>query len=705
LQKVPAVYHTEINDVLLAALSITLANWSNRDNIIIGLEGHGREQLVTTIDTARTVGWFTSVYPLLTEVKPGMQDADVIKQVKEQLRKVPDKGIGFGVLRYINKESSLQRQSCWNIGFNYLGQSDNVINKSRWFNMAPEPAGTAVSDDTRQSERLFINCVIQNGELLIEWGYSSKHYKEETIQHLATAYRQHLLALIQHCMLNEKTIAAYTPSDFGLAKEISWPELDAFLQQPVNGRSRGENIQSICRLSALQEGMLFHSLYGNASSAYTMQISYNLTGLHVTCFKKSWVYVLKQHSVLRSGFYSRHFTIPVQCVHREVSMPLEELDFRQMQEQDKLQAALDREEADRTKTFDFEQPPLMRITIIQLNDAQWRMIWTYHHLLFDGWSGPVLMGKFMEVYEALVNNHPVPEHPEDRYEEYIRYIGKRDAGEEETYWRNYLEGVKQGTLLPFINTGSARTKHENYRGREETLVLSEAVVTQLEQCAQHYHLTINTFFQAVWAYLLFRYTGNNDVLYGVTVSGRPEDLPNVEQRVGMYINTLPLRTVIREDQKIIDWLQQLQQDQVRSRTFQYTSLNNIQSWTGIRGDLFDSIVVFENYPVSKLLESGKVSLEAEIVTSHEQNNYPLSISVLSFEGITVFFKYNAGIMQQQDILKLAVHFNEVLQLIIRDPEKTLADLEAREPGKQPSEKINLMHADLFDFEPVTGNGI
>ncbi|MEO6230169.1 MAG: non-ribosomal peptide synthase/polyketide synthase [Ferruginibacter sp.] len=232
LQEVPRVYHTEVNDLLLAALVDTIADWSKAKTVSIGMEGHGREDIVAGIDTTRTTGWFTTLYPISISVKNDGQIDQLIKSVKEQLRTVPEKGLGYGVLKYINKAQELQfKTNPWDIMFNYLGQLDNVVNVSRWFSVVGESTGANVSDEHLVSERLSISAVVQGGELFVNWVYSEVHYEIATIQALSAAFINKLQQLIEHCMLQQKSGAVHTPSDFGLGSDISYQELDKFLDE------------------------------------------------------------------------------------------------------------------------------------------------------------------------------------------------------------------------------------------------------------------------------------------------------------------------------------------------------------------------------------------------------------------------------------------------------------------------------------------
>jgi amino acid adenylation domain-containing protein/non-ribosomal peptide synthase protein (TIGR01720 family) len=229
LHNVSQAYHTEITDILMTALAITLCDWIGSKKIVVGLEGHGREHLQDDIDTSRTVGWFTTIYPVLLRREPGIEYGDLIKSIKEQNRQIPDKGIGYGVLKYIAKEPLLQQRDPWDIVFNYLGQVDNVVNKSDWFTGASEAIGTSESTSHEIVETISVNGSIKSSNLCLTWRYSTAHFEEHTLQTLVNNYQINLIKLIEHCIDQADKGTVYTPSDFGLGSDISYQELDNFL--------------------------------------------------------------------------------------------------------------------------------------------------------------------------------------------------------------------------------------------------------------------------------------------------------------------------------------------------------------------------------------------------------------------------------------------------------------------------------------------
>jgi amino acid adenylation domain-containing protein/non-ribosomal peptide synthase protein (TIGR01720 family) len=688
LQEVPKVYHTEINDTLLAALATTVCRWSNSNQIVVGLEGHGREQLGKE-DTTRTTGWFTSLYPVKLEVDAETKEVSgaLIKSIKEQLRKVPGKGLGYGVLKYINKEATLQGKDPWDIVFNYLGQTDNVASSSEWFSGAAESAGENISSRNVAKEKISVTSIVTGGQLFVSWSYDNANYNNQTIQQLAADYIHQLHLLIMHCIEQAKHGSVFTPSDFRLGSVIGWRVFDTFMQEKINGHTRAGMIENIYRLSGLQEGMLFHGLY-NEQQSYINQFSCNLVSPDINAFTESWNYLIAKHSILRTAFYHDTFAIPVQCVYKKISMPVEIVDY-------------DESDADKLKGFDFSEAPLMRVSLQRLSGDTYRMVWTYHHIILDGWSMPVLMEEFLKVYEAIVNKTPLPQYAEDKFEDYIRHIETNTLEQERQYWQQYLAGVEEGSLLPFINTMDRTTGI----GRYETLslLLDEGITTPVQAYAQQNHITINTLMQGIWSWLLSKYTGSDSVVYGIIVSGRPEGLAEVERRVGLYINTIPFHTVIEKEKTVSDWLQQLQQQQAASQKFQYTALSNVRTWTGVTGDLFDTLVVFENYPVDEVIASKDWTLQVQGVQSKEHNNYPLSLEIGAGKVINICFNYNSKLLSGVYVKNISDHFSYLLQQIINTPQCTLGALRLlpATAEKQLKEQFNDTASDYPSDKTIT----
>ncbi|HVI46023.1 MAG TPA: condensation domain-containing protein, partial [Chitinophaga sp.] len=431
---------------------------------------------------------------------------------------------------------------------------------------------------------------------------------------------------------------------------------------------------SMSRLSPLQEGMLFHSLYDEQVGAYIEQFTALMSGLVPEIFIRSWEYLVQRYTILRSGFYYDVFKVPVQCVYRDVEIPVIIQDYSHLSQAQQQWAIAAYEQADRQQSIDLTAAPLMRITLLRTDNDHYRLFWTYHHILMDGWSLAVLLAGLLEVYEQLATGQSLPAISVDRYEDYIRYIERKDRDAAAAYWRKYLGSLEGAVMLPFINTTEERNKGIGIY-KQEHLHIDITATLEITRFAQRNHITLNTLMQGVWAYLLYRYTGHKDIVYGVTVSGRPDDIPGVEQRVGPYINTLPIYANAGSDLNVSAWLRAIQADQVNSREYQYTRLNDISRWKNITGELFDSILVFENYPVNKVLYAKQWKLQAEGVSMHEHVNYPLSLVVGIREDINIHFSYNSSLLDTCYVTAIAGHFRTALLQMTTNENGRLDDIE------------------------------
>ncbi|HLZ89593.1 MAG TPA: amino acid adenylation domain-containing protein, partial [Puia sp.] len=286
----------------------------------------------------------------------------------------------------------------------------------------------------------------------------------------------------------------------------------------------------------------------------------------------------------------------------------------------------------------------------------------------------VLIGELLTIYESLRSGGGLPQAgAQDKYEDYIRYIEGRDKEREELHWRGYLSGLTSSSLLPFVGSMADRNKGVGVY-RNEPLLLDKELTASVDRYAQVHRLTVNTVMQGVWSYLLSRYTRSSRVTYGVTVSGRPEELTDVESRIGLYINTVPLHARIEAGQETGAWLAGLQQGQLECREYQYTGLSTIQRWIGVQGDLFDSLLIFENYPVNTAISSRIWSLQMEGVQVKEHTNYPLSIIIGGSEEMSIHFSYNSRLLEESYVRWIKGHFEEVLRQMVSGRCATVGEL-------------------------------
>ena len=660
LQESHQAYGTEINDLLLAALTTSLSSWSGHNEIVIGLEGHGREELFNDVDITETVGWFTSLYPVALKNFENDLEATIV-ETKENLRAIPTKGIGYGVLRYLSTDENIREElsiDTEQIIFNYLGQVGQEQGEDGAFSFSPENKGKEIGEANHTGSKITINCIIVDGVLSLSWSYDANRFHSDTISAIATGYKNALEAVISLCTSTINQV--YTPNDYGLNGLVNYQELKTFKELPHTYQ-----IEDIYKLSPLQEGLLFHSLYGNDANAYILQLSFDMKGaFNLDHFKAAWNLVIKKHSILRTSFYPETMAVPVQCVYTDIDLPLTVIDYRGQEDvAEEIKTYIDK---DANTPFNMEEAPLFRLTLVRQSEENTKLIFTNHHILSDGWSSPIIFGEFITNYQSLVHNEiPVTTNQKDDYKDYITYLSKKDRFETLSYWRNHLSNLESPSILPFLDTSE---KHNTTFGNTN-MVLSKGkdYVLKLEKFAKDNHITINTIVQGLWSYLLSQYTNNQTVVFGTVISGRPTELKGVETRVGLYINTIPLCTTLEGETEITTWLSNLQKGYTTSREeYGHSSLADIQKQSVVGRDLFDSLLVFENYPLESI-KSVDSDLGIDNIQMKQQNNYALTISVnhISNHNIHVTCEYNSEVLSDTIIEMIKGHFDTILDSILK----------------------------------------
>lgn len=662
LKKAHLAYKTEINELLLAALLQAWSTEKDHHQLTVLMEGHGRESNEAGEDVSNTMGWFTSLYPIFLEAhKDDREVSSLIISVKEQVRAHPAKGIGYGLFRYLHPDADVREQVRLrrpaNILFNYLGQIDQKLSESQWMSLANESAGSTNGAYNSQPTPMGINCSVTDGQLRFSWNYSARLFDESTVVQLSEALVRHLVSIVEHCVSAKQ--ATVTPSDFSLAGVVSVEELQSFMNAPSGQNTRGERVTALYPLSPMQNGMLFHGLYDRQSLAYVLQLSCQLKGLEIASFRKSWQELAQRHTILRTGFYNDRFSVPLQAVFNDVTVPFQVIEESIAWSEEEMSDYLNE---DRRSGFQFEEAPLLRVMLLRTDAETYKMVWTFHHLIIDGWSLPVLVRELFEIYNSLIDGKAMPEVEEDQFQEYIRYIAARNKEAEEEYWRSYMAPVTRGCVFPFVSGSADRNKGI---GKYQLcdLLLDVEATSKLQQFAQQNHITVNTLVQGAWAYVLSNYTDSDDILFGVTVSGRPTDLNQAQKRAGLYINTLPLRAHVDPGLSVSAFLKNLHEEQNEARDFQYTPLSSIQSWQGIRGDLFDSVLVFQNYPVDASLMR-QPSLEVSDVQVMEQNNYLLSLIAVLTDRLQVRLKYNSTLLDPFYVAQMRDQLAQVLEQLM-----------------------------------------
>ncbi|MEH2243329.1 amino acid adenylation domain-containing protein [Nostoc sp.] len=665
LQEVPAVYHTQINDVLLTALVQAFAQWTGERSLLINLEGHGREEIFADVNVSRTVGWFTTMFPVLLDLRTSDNPGEALKAIKEQLRCIPDRGIGYGMLRYLStnaeKVELMRSLPQAEVVFNYLGQFDQAFSESSIFNLAFTSKGLERSQCNTRSELLVIDGLVVNGELQLHWKYSQAVHHQGTIEKLAQMFTRELRSLIAYCQ--SPAAGGYTPSDFPLAK-LEQSTLDKLL-----GKQR--LIEDVYPLSPIQQGILFHTLYTPELAMYFEQFCCILHGqLNISALRSAWQQVIDRHPVLRSAFYWEFLDHPLQVVHQQVEIPWYQEDWQSLspdERQEYLKAFLD---SDRQSNFILSQAPLMRITLIQMGEEEYQFIWSHHHLLIDGWSIPLILQEVFQIYQRLKQGQKLSLELRRTYSEYITWLQQQDITQAEKFWRHTLQGLTAPTTLLGGEISQKQSYLQDKKYQQQEIIISAAILTGIQTIARQNQLTLNTLLQGAWAILLSYYSSEQDVIFGATVSGRPPTLVGANAMIGVFINTLPMRVLVLPDSSILPWLKDIQEQQVTARQYEHSPLVKVHQWSDISSDLamFESILVFQNYPIDDSLLEGRANLRASDVLTVSMNNYPLTLRVTPTLELSLEVLYNSYYFDSLIITRILKDLQAILSAVSKHPD-------------------------------------
>ncbi|MFE3873982.1 non-ribosomal peptide synthase/polyketide synthase [Kitasatospora sp. NPDC059146] len=648
LRSVPEVYRTQVNDVLLSALGRALADWTGRAEVTVALEGHGREDLFDGLDLSRTVGWFTTRYPV-TLAPAGTADAPdwgaTLKRVKERLRSLPHRGLSFEALARLRRDDPAARalrdvplpQVC----FNYHGQ---------W--TAPAggdfaPAGPAPGRELAPGEPLDhlldVSAVVADGELELTWHYSDQVHASATVRALADATAAALTAVVEHCA--RPGAGGRTPSDFPLAG------LDqAALDRTVGD---GRDVEDLLPLTPLQEGMLFHRLVGGPDDVYLDQAALLLDGVtDPQAFALAWQRVTDRTPALRTSVVWEGVPAPLQLVRRGVRLPVTVHDLRALDPARRAERLERLRADDLARGLDIATAPLTRLTLVRLPEARLHLLWTSHHLILDGWSLAQVLTEVFEEYAAVTTGTAPAPAVRRPFGDYVRWLAAQDAAAARAHWRGVLAGFAGATPLPVDR--ARREAHRARSAQSHRAGLSEEVSGRLADTARRAGLTLGTVVQGAWALLLARYAGEPEVLFGTTVSGRPEDLPGVESMIGLFINTLPTRVRVESGRTAADWLRALQEAQAEARRHAAVSLAELTGYSDLPpgGALFDSIVAFENYPFDDARAAGAGVRLAE-VSSRDATNFPLVLRAHQGERLGLDLGYDPELFDADTVRALA----------------------------------------------------
>ncbi|OBP16329.1 hypothetical protein A5320_02660 [Rheinheimera sp. SA_1] len=441
-----------------------------------------------------------------------------------------------------------------------------------------------------------------------------------------------------------------------------------------------QQIDTVYPLTGMQHGMIFHTMLSPDSDVYTIQDGLEITGpLNVAAFWSAWTMVIERHDVFRTLFMRLDTEKPLQVVLKKAMLPMKELDWTTLSHSEQAQLFHSLLLQERQKKFDFTRPPLMRFVLIRCDAQRYRLIWTHHHVIIDGWSGPLVVREVFEFYQQLTAGvTPTTSRPR-QFREYVQYLQQQDLQLAQQFWQQYLSGVTEKTPLYFLQPLDERAPLAPAFG-SVSMQLSQTLSAQIRDAAAHCQVTVNTMFQLAWALLLSKLSGRQQVMFGATVAGRPAVVEGAAQIVGPFINTLPVVVQLEPSNTVGAALLTLQQQNSRKADFEYYPLSKIKECLPQLGqtNLFDSIVVFDNYPIQQHQQQMETAtrLQLKKLSSFSYNNFPLTLMVVPDQALRLEIKFDQQLVSQQAAQVLLAQLSDVLQQMALAPAQSIRQLTA-----------------------------
>ncbi|MCL2425730.1 MAG: amino acid adenylation domain-containing protein [Oscillospiraceae bacterium] len=652
-------YNTEINDLLVAALARTLASITESETVAFNMEGHGREPIHMPIDIDRTVSWFTSVFPVMLQ-QVGKSVRQDIRNAKEMLRRIPNKGLGHSVL---NAGKLLDSSNRLDVLFNYLGdfgiETDDYDMKIHTIEF-----GSQVSDSYNFISPISIDGSIINNQLHVIFSYHNSSCDDQLITRIKDEFITHITEVVNHCI--ESATVERTASDFG---ELTWQD-DEFCKVFSDFSRNQMEISKILPLTPLQEGMLYDFLSGKRKTSYHVQSVYTIDpDVSPEMLSAAFSLLCSKHSALRTRIVYKGTSDPRQVIVKEALAEFINIDATidcpELALAQTLQADLDR-------GFDLDQEGLFRMIFMRCGSGQARLVFSFHHITMDGWCIPILLEDLAYFYDQLCQGKKSlqDEISEDyTYETFIHNLLHSDNSAGLSYWQDLLLDYDKKAEIQ----DEGIPESEYGESHAISIELSADMTNKVDAFCKCNGITANTLFETAWGLLLQRLTGVDDIAFGKVVSGRNVDISRIEEQVGFFINTIPVRLTTQDNDKLIDVLERMQTQALNSSEHDYIPLPLIQNQSALGSDLLHSLVAFESF--EKDVPAALDRLGMRFVKNREQTSYPITFSTTKPNTYRIEIIYDAHIYGQAECFRMLQKINCLLQDMSDGAQKLVSELD------------------------------
>ncbi|MFD4367301.1 amino acid adenylation domain-containing protein [Rhodococcus sp. NPDC058521] len=698
LTAIPAMANADVTDVLLTALRLSVTEWfaekGRRGDLLVDLERHGREELEPGVDLSRTIGWFTSVSPVRLE--SASDPVAALKSVKDQLRRAPDGGIGYGMLRYANARTAVASsgRAESQVLFNYLGRTP-VGGDGPW-TTAPESDSLATDPDADLGGpyRLVINAVCEDGSAgsrlraVFAW---ADDLEESDAVALSEGWVEALQELARTATEHAGQ-ALLTPSDVSLTG-LTQPDIDRIVQESPSG------VDTILPLSPLQEGLYFQANLDAGKDIYTAQFSLDFGHrLDVDRLHAALRTLTRRNPMLRAGFVSDGLPEPAQFIGAGLDVPVVEHDLRDLDDAAREARAVELSAEDRATPFDLTAPPLWRAMLLRLTDEHDRLVINRQFLLWDGWSNGLVVSALLALYESGGDDRGYPA-PEGTFEDYLQWLAAQDQGAAEKAWSEALRGLDEPTLLASPVQGPPQLP------RRQDTVLAADLSERLRSAAREAGVTFNAVLNAALALTIATATGRQDIVFGTTVAGRPPEVPGIDAVAGMFLNTVPVRVTLRPDESAAELMRRTQADRLSLGQYDYLGLAAIQRVSQHR-KLFDVLYVLQNFVDENQVSALNAAHDISDGDSVDHTHYPLTVVVTPGTSVRIKFEFHPEVIEAQRVESMLEQFVGLLEqwaqstagLVARTDLPTLPDT-GRNDHPLPESTIADLFGDVALLQP------
>ncbi len=637
-------HHLNTDEILIALLAKSLMRWCQTDCITLDIERHGREELTTEINLSATLGWFTSVFPLRLSCNKNLSLLEIIQSVQQQLQAVPRHGISYGLRRFVKTTDCTADQQS-QIAFNYWGQLDQAFAQN--FFSIGELKLLSHPKNIRPY-LITIDAVIKNKQLELSWTYSRNFHRRTTIAKLAQRFLADLKNLLQ-MIQPEQSLSCIREQVHKLAN--SFPQ-----RYP---------------LTPLQKGLLYHALSTPNASAYVVQFYWTLdASINLSILQQSFEYLISRHDILRTRFVWKQGGEPLQVAEPKGNLHWHQYHWERVSRKEQQTALQEFLLADREAGFALDEVSLLRVTWIHLRPGQGILVITTHHILLDGWSFSLFMQELDSIYHRFQQQQTLKLTPALPFSSYVHWLQLQPKERARQFWSQYLSGIEhqesyQNFLLKEKNASSLI-----HQTADHVLKLPVQLTQEIHNFLKVHHLTANTFFQALWALLLHRYTQTDDVIFGISFSLRPSDIQG-DRILGLMVNTLPLRIRFANEHTALNYLKHVQRNILEVLEYGYVFLSEIQTWNPASRnlqDLLQSLLVVENYPKARI---SALKINFHDITIVDSTHYPLTISVFQQEETQIKFSYDVSKVESAKLKQVIAHYAGLMTTLLQNPEQLI----------------------------------